>query len=75
MRLFSSLQGLTVKLQRQSKDILDAYDQVMDIQLELELLKCNLEEEFHLWFQEITKHAESLNVSVTIPRVHASQID
>ena len=37
MRLLSSLGGLTVKLQKQSKDILAAYDQVADVLLELEL--------------------------------------
>ena len=74
MRLLSSLRGLTVKLQKQSKDILAAYDQVADVQLELELLKSNSEGEFHLWFQEITKQAESLNILVAMPRIHARQV-
>ena len=38
MRLLSRLRGLTVKLKKQSKDVLAAYDQVADVQLELELL-------------------------------------
>ena len=48
MRLQSSLRSLTVKLQKQSKNILQAYDQVSDVQLELERMKENCEEEFHL---------------------------
>ena len=44
MKLLSSLRGLTVKFQKQSKDILAAYDQVADVQLELELLKIKFRE-------------------------------
>ena len=42
------LRGLTVKLQKGSKDILQAYDQVSDVQLELELMKENCKEEFRM---------------------------
>ena len=74
MRLLSSLRGLTVKLQKQSKDLV-AYDLVADVQLELELLKINCEEEFHLWFEEITKFGESLNIiPISVPRVLVRQV-
>ena len=74
MRLLSSLRGLTIKLQKQSKDILQAYEQVSDVQLELELMAENCEEEFHAWFKEMTEFATLLDVPVTVPRVHARQV-
>ena len=74
MKVLSSLRGLTVKLQKSSKDIIAAYNQVAEVQLKLELLKINCEEEFHLWFEEITKDAESLDIPISVPRTHSRQI-
>ncbi len=69
MRLLSSVRPVTVKLQKRSTDILKAYGQLSDVQLDLELIKINCEEEFHMWFQEIITFAELLNVDVAVPRV------
>ena len=74
MTVLSSLRGVTVKLQKQSEDILVAYEQVADVQLELELIKVNCQEEFHLLFQNIMKFAESINVSVSVPSVISRQV-
>lgn len=74
MRLLSSLHGLTIKLQKQSKDILQAYEQVSDVHLELELMTKNCVEEFHAWFEEITEFATLLDVPVTMPRIYARQV-
>lgn len=58
MRLLSSFCGLTINLQKQSKDIQLAYEQVADVQRsELELMTENCEEDFHAWFEEITEFA------------------
>lgn len=48
MRIFSTIRSLTVNLQKKTHDILAAYEHVADVQLELELLKTNCEEEFHV---------------------------
>lgn len=69
MRLLSSLRPVTVKLQKCSSDILKVYAQLSDVQLDLELLKLNCEEEFHIWFEEVAKFAEILAVDVSVPRV------
>ena len=45
MTVLSSLRGVTVKLQKRSTDILRAYEQVSEVQMELELMKVNCEEE------------------------------
>ena len=74
MRLLSSLRGLTIKLHKQSKDILQAYEQVLDVQLEMELIMENCEEKFHAWFEEITEFAKPLDVSVSVSRIHARQV-
>ena len=68
MRLLSSLRPVTVKLQKHSSNILKAYAQLSDVQLDLELLKLSCGEEFHIWFEEIAKFAETLPVDVSVPR-------
>ena len=45
-----------------------------NVQLDLALLKSNCEEEFHLWFNEITTSADKLNISVSIPRIASRQV-
>ena len=74
MRILSSLRSLTVKLQKKSNDVLAAYELVSNVQLDLALLKSNCEEEFHLWFNEMTTLADKLNISVSIPRIASRQV-
>ena len=73
MRIFSSLRSLTVNLQKKTQSILTAYEHVSDVQLELEILKTNCEEEFHSWFEEIKTFADSLNTTVSTPRLASRQ--
>ena len=68
MRILSSLRFLTVMLQKKSNDILTAYEHVSDVLMDLELLKTNCEDEFHLWFNEIKILADSLNIAINTPR-------
>ena len=58
MRILSSLCSLTVKLQKASNDILAAYEMVSEVQMNLDLLKTNCEEEFHLWLNEVKTLAD-----------------
>jgi len=44
------------------------------VQLDLELIKLNCEEEFHILFEEITEYAKSLDVDVAVPRIVGRQI-
>ena len=74
MRLLSSLRSLTVKLQKTSNDILAAYELVSEVQMDLELLRTNCVEEFHLWFDEVKILADELNIVVTIPRINAREV-
>ena len=74
MRILSSLRCLTVNLQKRSHDVLTAYEHVSDVQLEMELMKVNCEDEFHTWFEEIKSFAESLDISVSTPRVTSRQV-
>ncbi len=74
MRILSSLRTLTVKLQKASIDILAAYKLVTEVQLDLELMKINCEEEFHLWFSEVKTLANKLHISISTPRIAARQI-
>ena len=74
MRILSSLRSLTVKLQKKSNDVLAVYELVSNVQLDLALLKSNCEEEFHLWFNEMTTLADKLNISVSIPRIASRQV-
>ena len=48
MRILSILRSLT---QKKSNDILAAYEYVSEVQMDLELLKTNCEDEFHLWMK------------------------
>ena len=64
MRVLSSLRSLTVQLQKKSSDILAAYDHVSEVITDLELLKTNCEEEFHLWYCEIKTLADELKISI-----------
>lgn len=68
MTLLSSLRGVTVKLQKRSQDVLMAYELASDVQLELELMKVNCDDEFHLLF------AQLLDIAVSVPRVVARQV-
>ena len=74
MRVLSSLRSLTVKLQKKSIDILAAYEHVSEVITDLELLKTNCEEEFHLWYCEIKTLAEELNIPIATPRITARQV-
>ena len=74
MRILSSLHFLTIKLQKKSNDILAAYEHVSNVQMELEMLKSNCEEEFHLWFSEIMSLADDLNIPIATPRITARQL-
>ncbi len=74
MRVLSSLRCLTVNLQKRGHDVLTAYEHVSAVQQELELLKVNCEDEFHAWFEEIKSFAESLDISVSIPRITSRQV-
>ena len=57
---------LAVKLQKQSSDILLAY-QVSAVQLELkEMLRMNCEVGFHLWFEEVTAFARDLYIAILL---------
>ena len=69
LRFLSFLGSLTIKLQKKSNDVLAAYELVFTIRLDLELLKSNCEEEFHLWFGEMTTLAEKLNISASTPQI------
>ena len=60
MTILGSLRGLTVKLQKRS---VDAYEQISEVQLELELMKLNCEEELHLLFE---KRTLSISMSMLI---------
>ena len=74
MRILSSLRSLTVKLQKASNDILAAYEMVSEVQMNLNLLKTNCEEEFHLWFNEVKTLADELDIAVYTPRITARQV-
>lgn len=74
MRVLSSLRSLTVKLQKKSSDILAAYEHVPEVVTDLELLKINCEEEFHLWYCEIKTLADELSIPITTPRIAARQV-
>ena len=55
MGLLSTLRSFTVKLQRQSLDIISAYEQISDVQNEFELLRINIDEEFYNLFKEVVE--------------------
>ena len=55
------LHGVTIKLHKRSIDILSAYEQFQTVHIEL---KENCDEEFHTWFEEISKLAQELNISM-----------
>ena len=74
MRVLSGLHSLTTKLQKKSGDILAAYEHVSEVITDLELLKTNCEEKFHLWYCEIKTLAEELNILIATPRITARQI-
>ena len=78
MRILSSFYFLTVKLQKQSSDVLAAYEHMSSIQLDLELLKNNCEEEFHLWFHlwidKMTILANKLNILVSTSQTASRQV-
>ena len=74
MRLLSTLRSLTVKLQKTSNDILAAYELVSEVQMDLELLKINCEEEFHLWLDDVKILADKLDIAVAVPRINARQV-
>ena len=42
--------------------------------MNLELLKTNCEEEFHLWFNEVKTLADELDIAVSTPRITARQV-
>ena len=66
--------SLTIKLQKKSSDILAAYEHVSEVITDLELLKTNCQEEFHLWYCEIKTLAEELNILIATPRITAMHI-
>lgn len=74
MRILSSLHSLTVKLQKKSNDILAAYEHVAEVITDLELLKTNCKEEFHLWYSEIKTLANEFKIPITTPRITARQV-
>ena len=75
MRVLSSLRSLTIKLQKKSTDILAAYEHVSEVVTDMELLKINCEEEFHLWFCEIkTLMGDELNIPIATPRIAVRQV-
>ena len=74
MRILSSLRSLTVKLQKASNDIRAAYKLVSEVQMNLELLKTNCEEQFHLWFIKVKTLADELDIAVSTPRITARQV-
>jgi len=73
MRIFSSLQSLTVSLQKKTHNVLTAHEHVSDVQLEIQMLQTNCEEEFHAWFEEIKAFADSLDIPVRAPRISSRQ--
>jgi len=44
------------------------------LQIDLELLKINCEEDFHLWYCEIKTLADELNIPIATPRIAARQV-
>ena len=74
MRILKSLQCLTITMQKKPNSIIAAYEHVPGVQLELELLRSNCEEEFHIWFSEIKTLADDLNVPVSTPRITSKQV-
>ena len=51
----STLRSVKVKLQHQSLDIISAYEQIIDVQNEFELLTINIDEEFYISFKEVVE--------------------
>ena len=74
MRLLSFLRSVTVRLQKRSIDIVNAYGQVHAIQNEMESFNANCDLEFHTWFVEISKLAQELNITVAVPRIIGRQV-
>ena len=64
MQILSNLCSLTVSLQKRDNDILAAYEHILDIVLEIELLKTNCE----FRFDEVKTLADNLRISVCTPR-------
>ena len=70
MRLLSFLRGVTIKVQKRSIDILSSYEQVQTVQTEWESFKENCDEEF----EEISKLAQKLDISIAVPRTVGRQV-
>ena len=66
--LLASLQGLNVKLQGRSTDILEAYSLVSEVQTNLRLCRENTDEEFHNLFHDITDEANKVGIEIMVPR-------
>lgn len=64
-----NLHSLTINLQEKTIDILAAYEHVPEVHLELELMKSNCEEEFHIWFSDIKTFTDYLNTLLALHKL------
>jgi hypothetical protein len=73
LHCLSLLRGITVKLQRKSTDVLQAYNQLVEVHNELHLLRQNVVEEFSSIFQEMEEEAKLLDILFSLPRLAPCQ--
>ncbi|XP_072037479.1 52 kDa repressor of the inhibitor of the protein kinase-like [Amphiura filiformis] len=67
-QILSHLDGITKKLQKTTLDILEAYTRINKVKSVYNKLRENVEEEFGKIFRQATNMAESVNVTITMPR-------
>eukprot|EP00112_Aurelia_sp_Birch-Aquarium-sp1_P013364 Seg2834.3 transcript_id=Seg2834.3/GoldUCD/mRNA.D3Y31 product="52 kDa repressor of the inhibitor of the protein kinase" protein_id=Seg2834.3/GoldUCD/D3Y31 len=69
------IRGATMKLQRESMDMIKAYDEIDDIKDELRSVRRNLDIKFEQWFSEARSLSSYVGSDVQMPRTCARQIN
>ena len=73
-RLLHPLHGTTVKLQGRSVDIVQAFDEIEDVKLDLQSTRDSINTEFGHIFRQAVQIADHVGIEPSLPRIARKQI-
>ena len=68
-----TLKPIAAKLQKKDQDVFQAYSMIDDTIKAVARVRSNIEEECHQWFEDASRLADKIDVTVSVPRITGRQ--
>ena len=68
-----TLKPIAAKLQKKDQDVFQVYSMIDDTINAVARVRSNIEEECHEWFEDASRLADKIDVTVSVPRIAGRQ--